>query len=44
MAELEQQLGAATSRQKREKVESMSAEVVDSNPYRWAPIEMWFLT
>lgn len=44
VAELEQQLAAATSRQKREKVERMSAEVVDSNPYRWAPNGMWFLT
>lgn len=42
VAELEQQLAAATSQQKREKVERMSAEVVDSNPYRWAPNGMWF--
>ena len=37
VADLERQLAAAKSGKKREKVERMSAEVVDSNPYRWAP-------
>ena len=37
VAALERQLAAVKSGKKREKVERMSAEVVDSNPYRWAP-------
>ena len=36
VAELERQLAASGRATKREKIQTMSAEVVDSNPYRSA--------